>query len=97
MDGKSVTLPGGNLDLAAIDTGTSLIGAPTAAVNAIWGAVSGSVPLSGEQAGFFAFRTYFSSSPSACAMRHGQGVGIVVQRVGLMTLPYKIIQRVTLS
>lgn len=62
VDGKSVSLPGGESDLAAIDTGTSLIGAPTAAVNAIWAAVPGSVPLSGEQAGFFAFRKFFSSS-----------------------------------
>jgi len=55
VDGTSVSLPGGDLNIAAIDTGTSLIGAPTAAVNAIWAAVPGSVPLSGQQAGFFAF------------------------------------------
>ena len=60
MNGKSVSVPTGNLAIAAIDTGTSLIGAPTAAVNAIWGAVPGSEPLTGEQAGYFAFRTFFS-------------------------------------
>ena len=99
VNGKSVSLPGGNLNLAAIDTGTSYIGAPTDAVKAIWGAVPGSQALTGDQAGFFAFRTYFSSSsfPSACVLRHGHGVGIVVYRVRLTTLPYQIIQRVTLS
>jgi len=55
VNGKSVSIPGGNSAVAAIDTGTSLLGAPTAAVDAIWAAVPGSVPLSGEQAGFFAF------------------------------------------
>jgi cathepsin D len=55
VNGKSVNIPGGASAVAAIDTGTSLIGAPTAAVQAIWGAVPGSVPLSGEQAGYFAF------------------------------------------
>ncbi len=61
MDGKSVKLPGGDLALAAIDTGTTLIGGPTAAVDALWNAVPGSVPLSGNLAGMFAFRK--SSSP----------------------------------
>jgi cathepsin D len=55
VNGKSVNIPGGASAVAAIDTGTSLIGAPTAAVEAIWGAVPGSVPLSGAQAGYFAF------------------------------------------
>ncbi|KAI0038739.1 acid protease [Auriscalpium vulgare] len=55
VNGKSVTVPGGDSALAAIDTGTTLVGAPTAAVNAIWGAVSGSQALSGNQAGFFSF------------------------------------------
>jgi hypothetical protein len=82
VNGKSVNIPGGASAVAAIDTGTSLIGAPTAAVEAIWGAVPGSVPLSGAQAGYFAFRK-FSSFPSfpcplTCALRHDQGVGILV-------------------
>jgi hypothetical protein len=71
VNGKSVNIPGGASAVAAIDTGTSLIGAPTAAVQAIWGAVPGSVPLSGEQAGYFAFRTlcFPSPFPLACALR----------------------------
>jgi len=56
VNSKSVSIGSGNT--AAIDTGTTLIGAPTAAVNAIWGAVSGAVPLSGNMTGFWAFRTY---------------------------------------
>lgn len=44
--------------MAAIDTGTTLIGAPTDAVNAIWAAVPGSQKLTGNRAGFFAFRTW---------------------------------------
>lgn len=51
----SKTVPIGNSNSAAIDTGTTLIGAPTAAVNGIWGAVKGAVPLSGQMAGFFSF------------------------------------------
>ena len=82
MNNKSVSVPGSDLAVAAIDTGTSLIGAPTAAVNAIWAAVPGSEPLSGNQAGYFAFRTFFHSSPFplACALRHDQGVGTLVHR-----------------
>ncbi|KAF8494617.1 acid protease [Russula emetica] len=53
VNGNSVSIGSGNT--AAIDTGTTLIGAPTAAVNAIWGAVSGSVPLSGNMSGFYSF------------------------------------------
>lgn len=53
VDGKTVSI--GNAVTAAIDTGTTLIGAPTAAVNGIWSAVKGAVPLSGQMAGFWSF------------------------------------------
>jgi hypothetical protein len=56
VNGNSVNI--GSANSAAIDTGTTLIGAPTNAVNAIWGAVSGAVPLSGNMSGFYAFRMY---------------------------------------
>jgi cathepsin D len=69
VNGKSVSLPSGDSAIAAIDTGTTLIGGPTAAVDAIWGAVSGSQALTGNLTGYFAFRTFFSSSPGA--LRHG--------------------------
>jgi hypothetical protein len=62
VDGNSVSIGSGNT--AAIDTGTTLIGAPTAAVTAIWAAVSGSVPLTGNMTGFNAFRMYSFCPPS---------------------------------
>ena len=56
MGGKSVNIGTSSDNLAAIDTGTTLIGAPTEAVNAIWGAVSGAVQLTGNFTGFYSFR-----------------------------------------
>ncbi|KAI0301043.1 aspartic peptidase domain-containing protein [Multifurca ochricompacta] len=53
VNGNSVNIGASNL--AAIDTGTTLIGGPTTAVNAIWSAIPGTVALSGNMAGFFAF------------------------------------------
>ncbi|KAI6165992.1 aspartic peptidase domain-containing protein [Pisolithus thermaeus] len=41
--------------LAAIDTGTTLIGAPTSAVSEIWSAVPGAEALTGQYAGIYAF------------------------------------------
>ena len=75
MNGKTVNTGTGNT--AAIDTGTTLIGAPTAAVNAIWGAVSGSVALTGNMSGFYSFRMYSFSPPSLAvdlAATHAKGV-----------------------
>jgi cathepsin D len=60
---NSNTVNIGSDTLAAIDTGTTLIGAPTAAVNAIWGAVSGAVALTGNMSGFYAFRAYSFRPP----------------------------------
>ena len=56
MQGKSVSIPTGSSALSAIDTGTTLIGGPSDAVGAIWDAVEGSQALTGQMAGFFAFR-----------------------------------------
>ncbi|KAF9792193.1 aspartic peptidase domain-containing protein [Thelephora terrestris] len=53
VNGKSVTLPSGNV--AAIDTGTTLIGGPSAAVAAIYAQIPGSSQLSGNLAGFYGF------------------------------------------
>ena len=44
------------LVLSAIDTGTTLIGGPSDAVQAVWAAVNGSQALKGNMEGFFAFR-----------------------------------------
>ncbi|EPQ57127.1 acid protease [Gloeophyllum trabeum ATCC 11539] len=55
VQGKSVSIPSGNSALAAIDTGTTLIGGPSDAVDSIWNAVPGSQALSGDYSGFYAF------------------------------------------
>jgi cathepsin D len=54
VQGQSVQITTGNAALAAIDTGTTLIGGPTADVNAIWAAVPGSAAVV-DQEGFFSF------------------------------------------
>lgn len=56
VNGKSVTLPSGNV--AAIDTGTTLIGGPSAAVASIYAQIPGSQQLSGNLAGFYGFRMF---------------------------------------
>ncbi|KAG2751850.1 acid protease [Suillus brevipes Sb2] len=54
VQGKTITIdaPTG---LAAIDTGTTLIGAPTPFAASIWAQVPGSMELSGEWQGLYAF------------------------------------------
>ncbi|KAJ7587108.1 acid protease [Mycena floridula] len=52
--GKPVTVTGGASALAAIDTGTTLIGGPTNDVAAFWNAVPGARAIS-NMAGYFAF------------------------------------------
>ncbi|OCH87875.1 acid protease [Obba rivulosa] len=55
VQGQSVQIPTGSSALAAIDTGTTLIGGPTDAVAAIYAAIPGSSQLSGQMAGFYSF------------------------------------------
>ncbi|KAH9858906.1 aspartic peptidase domain-containing protein [Lenzites betulinus] len=54
VQGKSVTIPSGDAALSAIDTGTTLIGGPTSAVNAIYNAIPGAIPVPSMQ-GFWQF------------------------------------------
>ncbi|KIJ18474.1 Merops: A01.UPA [Paxillus involutus ATCC 200175] len=54
VQGKSVSIPSGS-GLAAIDTGTTLIGAPSSIVQSIWADVPGSVALDGQYAGLYAY------------------------------------------
>jgi len=54
VQGKTVKVATGNAALAAIDTGTTLIGGPTADVEAIWAAVPGSSKIK-EMPGYFEF------------------------------------------
>jgi cathepsin D len=58
VDGTSVAITTGTTALAAIDTGTTLIGGPTTDVAAIWAAVPGS-QASQDSQGFFEFRASF--------------------------------------
>ncbi|THH29261.1 hypothetical protein EUX98_g4933 [Antrodiella citrinella] len=54
VNGNNVQIPTGNAAISAIDTGTTLIGGPSSAVQAIFSAIPNSVALS-EMQGFFAF------------------------------------------
>lgn len=56
VQGNSVPITTGNSALAAIDTGTTLIGGPTNDVRAIWNAVGGTA-IQGTP-GFFQFRKF---------------------------------------
>jgi cathepsin D len=67
VNGKSVSLSGGDAELSAIDTGTTLIGGPADDVAAIWAQVDGSNEItSGTYAGFYTFRKHpFSTQGSS--------------------------------
>jgi len=65
VGGTSVAITTGNTALAAIDTGTTLIGGPTADVAAIWAAVPGSAASQDSQ-GFFEFRASFPFPLPTC-------------------------------
>ena len=56
MNGNSVSIGSDADNIAAIDTGTTLLGGPTAAVEAFWAQVDGARQLSGQNSGFWAFR-----------------------------------------
>ena len=55
VNGNSVSIGSDADNIAAIDTGTTLLGGPTAAVEAFWGQVDGARQLSGQNSGFWAF------------------------------------------
>ncbi|KAJ6538784.1 aspartic peptidase A1 [Mycena vulgaris] len=54
VQGQAVNVATGDAALAAIDTGTTLIGGPTDDVNTIWNAIPGSSPIR-SMPGFFQF------------------------------------------
>lgn len=56
VQGQSVQIPTGSSALAAIDTGTTLIGGPSQAVASIYSAIPGSQALNGQLEGFYSFR-----------------------------------------
>ncbi|VDC07600.1 unnamed protein product [Peniophora sp. CBMAI 1063] len=55
VNGNSVSIGSDADNIAAIDTGTTLLGGPTAAVEAFWAQVTGARQLSGANSGFWAF------------------------------------------
>ena len=56
VQGNNVQIGTGDEGLSAIDTGTTLIGGPSAAVQKIWAAVPGSQLMAGNMKGFYGFR-----------------------------------------
>ena len=72
MNGESVNFGTGKS--AAIETGTTLIGGTSTAVEAIWSSVPDAELLSGQMAGFWAFRTYFHVSPFSLGVSQRQDV-----------------------
>jgi len=59
VNNKAVTLPSGGV--AAFDTGTTLLGGPSAAVSAIYAQIPNSQPLSGGRYGFRMSLFYYLS------------------------------------
>ena len=58
VNGQNVQIPTGPQSLAAIDTGTTLVGGPSEAVQNIFASIPGHQPLDGDLQGFYAFRMY---------------------------------------
>lgn len=56
VQGSSVTINTGSGAIAAIDTGTTLIGGPSADVKTIYAAIPGAVALTGQYDGYYGFR-----------------------------------------
>ena len=56
VNGKDITLPPEGTGV--VETGTTLIGGPTAAISAIYAQIPGSQPLSGDFAGYYGFRMF---------------------------------------
>ncbi|KAI0032718.1 aspartic peptidase domain-containing protein, partial [Vararia minispora EC-137] len=84
LNGKSIVL--GSANLAAIDTGTTLLGGPTTAVQNFWQQVNGAQALTGQSQGFWTFpcRTNLRASLSfggkswpinPADMNHGEILG----------------------
>lgn len=59
VNNNSVTLPTGTDAYSAIDTGTTLVGGPTAAIQALYAQIPGSAPGTGNYEGYFTYRKLF--------------------------------------
>ena len=56
VQGNSVALPTGTESYSAIDTGTTLVGGPSAAMQALFAQIPGSAPGTGDYEGYFTYR-----------------------------------------
>jgi len=54
--GNSITLASGKSSYSAIDTGTTLIGGPQDAIEAIYANIPGSAPATGDFEGYYSYR-----------------------------------------
>lgn len=57
MNGNAVTLTAGSDSYAAIDTGTTLVIGPKTAIDGLYAQIPGSQALTGENAGYYTYRT----------------------------------------
>jgi cathepsin D len=55
VQGNAVTLPTGTDSYSAIDTGTTLVGGPTSAIQAIYAQIPGSAPGTGNYEGYYTY------------------------------------------
>lgn len=55
VQGKSITLPSGSSAYAAIDTGTTLVGGPSSAIQNIFAQIPGSAPGTGSWDGYYTY------------------------------------------
>ncbi len=67
VNSASVSLPSGSSSLAAIDTGTSLLGGPDTEVAALYALIPNSAPGTGDYQGYYTYRT--SSHPFVISCR----------------------------
>jgi cathepsin D len=58
LNGQSITIGGAQNNLAAIDTGTTLVGGPTEAIQSLYSQLPGNTQLGN---GMFGFGAYFIS------------------------------------
>ena len=56
VNGKDIALSPDNTGV--VETGSTLIGGPTAAISAIYAQIPGSQPLTGNFAGYYGFRVF---------------------------------------
>ncbi|OJA14050.1 hypothetical protein AZE42_05215 [Rhizopogon vesiculosus] len=84
VQGKAISVPTSS-NLAAIDTGTTLIAAPTFVIAGIWAQVPGSMALKGNYTGLYAFPCNTSITVSMSFGGTDWGISPVDMNVGTVT------------